>query len=271
MMDKRPLILLANDDGIFSEGLAALEEHMQPLGDLYVVAPDRERNAASHKITLRRPIYVNPEGENRFSTSGTPADCVNIGIHRLLPARPDLVVSGINNGANLAGDIGYSGTVGAAREARLLGVPSIAFSLNSRNPLFYGAAARVARDLAQWVLSNGLPPEVFLNVNFPDLVDGYPAKIRWTRMGHKFYGDFLEDGTDDEGRPCYRYGRDAIQYDEGDAEDTDWRAVELGYVSVTPLRLNFTDEHSLHSLKAIYDGDVHARQSGVVKTPEKDA
>ncbi len=271
MADKRPLILLSNDDGISAEGLAALEEHMRTLGDLYVVAPDGERNAASHKISLKCPIYVHPEGKNRFSTSGTPADCVNIGIHRLLPARPDLVVSGINHGANLAGDISYSGTVGAAREARLLGVPSIAFSLMSRNPLFYDAAARVACDLVRWVLSNGLPPEVFLNVNFPDLVDGYPARVRWTRMGHKFYGDFLEEGTDDEGRPCYRFGRDALQYDEEDEEDADWRAVEQGYVSVTPLRLNFTDEDSLHSLKAQYDGDVHARQSGVVPTSEKDA
>jgi 5'-nucleotidase len=271
MAEKRPLILLSNDDGIDSEGLAALEEHMRPLGDLYVVAPDGERNATSHKISLRVPMYVQQEGKNRFSTSGTPADCVNIGIHRLLPARPDLVVSGINHGANLAGDIGYSGTVGAAREGRLLGVPSIAFSLASRDPLFYDAAARVASDLARWVLTSGLPPEVFLNVNFPDLVDGYPARIRWTRMGRKFYGDFLEEGTDDEGRPCYRYGRDALHYDERDDADADWRAVEQGYVSVTALRLNFTDHDALHSLKATYERDVQGRQSGVVATPEKDA
>ncbi len=271
MAEKRPLILLSNDDGISSEGLEALEGQLRALGDLYVVAPDRERNASSHKISLKRPIYVYPEGRNRFSTSGTPADCVNIGIHRLLPRRPDLVASGINHGANLAGDIGYSGTVGAAREARLLGIPSIAFSLASRNSLFYPSAARAARDLARWVLANGLPPEVFLNVNFPDLVDGYPARVRWTRMGRKFYGDFLEEGVDDDGKPCYRFGRDALRYDEGDQEEVDWRAVEQGLVSVTPLHLNFTDEDSLHVLRAMYDGDVHARQPGVVPTPEKDA
>ncbi len=271
MTAKRPLILLSNDDGITAEGLAALEKHVRALGDLYVVAPDGERNASSHKITLRQPIYVRREGEKRFSVSGTPADCVNIGVHRLLPARPDLVVSGINHGANLAGDIGYSGTVGAAREARLLGIPSIAFSLMSRNLLFYDAAARSACGLARWVLVKGLPPEVFLNVNFPDLVDGHPPEIRWTRMGHKFYGDFLEEGTDDEGRPCFRFGRDALQYDEDDDEDVDWRAVQKGYVSVTPLRLNFTDEDALHSLKAIYDGDAHARQPGAHTASEKDA
>jgi 5'-nucleotidase len=269
MTDRRPLILLSNDDGVSFEGLAILEKHLRTLGDVYVVAPDRERNATSHMISLRMPIYVYPAGPKRFSTSGTPADCVNIGIHKLLPARPDLVVSGINNGANLAGDISYSGTVGAAREGRLLGVPSIALSLASRNPLFYEAAAAAGRGLARWVLTHGLPPEVFLNVNFPDLVDGYPPRIRWTRMGRKFYGDFLEQGVDEEGRPCYRFGRDAMLYDERDAEDADWRAVEQGYVSVTPLRLNFTDEDSLRSLKAAYEGDSHARHSGVLASPEE--
>ena len=271
MERRRPLILLANDDGISSEGLRAIEERLRGLGDLYVVAPDRERNATSHSISLKAPIYVRQEGRNRFSTSGTPTDCVNIGVHRLLPGRPDLVVSGINHGGNLAGDITYSGTVGAALEARQLGIPSLALSLVSGDPRFYAAAAVVGCDLARRVLSNGLPPEVFLNVNFPDLVDGYPGRIRWTRMGRKFYGDFLEEGTDDEGRPCYRFGRDALRYDEQDEEDADWRAVREGYVSVTPLRLNITDEDSLHSLKALYDRDVHAGQSGVFPTPEKDA
>jgi 5'-nucleotidase len=270
MAGKGPLILLTNDDGIASEGLAAIEEQLRDLGVLYVVAPDRERNANSHLITLNGPIYVRQEGKNRFSTSGSPSDCVNLGVNRLLPAKPDLVVSGINNGGNLAGDITYSGTVGAALEGRLLGIPSMALSLVSRDPRFYAASARLGRDLARWVLVNGLPPEVFLNVNFPDLVDGYPGRIRWTRMGRKFYGDFLEEGTDEQGRPCYRYGRDALNYDPEDDADADWRAVEQGYVSVTPLRLNSTDEDALHSLKATVDGDVHVGQSGVVSAPEED-
>lgn len=271
MATRRPLILLSNDDGISAEGIVALERHVRTLGDVYVVAPDRERNATSHMISLRMPIYVYPQGLNRYATSGTPADCVNIAIHKLLPSRPDLVLSGINHGANLAGDISYSGTVGAAREARLLGVPSIALSLASRNSLFYDAAARVGCDLARRVLSKGLPPEVFLNVNFPDLVDGYPATIRWTRMGRKFYGDFLEEGADDEGKPCYRFGRDAMRYDDVDSHEADWRAVEQGNVSVTPLRLNFTDEESLLSLKDLYEGDVHVRHPGVHAASEKDA
>jgi 5'/3'-nucleotidase len=270
MAEKQPLILLTNDDGISSEGLAAIEAFLRELGDLFIVAPDRERNATSHSISLNAPLYVQQQGKNRFSVSGTPTDCVNIGVHRLLPAKPDLVVSGINNGGNLALDVTYSGTVGAALEARLLGIPSLALSLVSRNPLFYAASARVGCDLARWVLANGLPPEVFLNVNFPDLVDSYPGRIRWTRVGRKFYGDFLEAGTDEEGRACYRFGRDALRYDEGDEADADWRAVQQGYVSVTPLRLNGTDEESLHSLKALYEGDVRIGQSGVHPAPEED-
>jgi 5'-nucleotidase len=266
----RPRILLTNDDGIFSEGIAALEASLQPIRELYVVAPDRKRNATSHSISLSANIYVKPEGTNRFSTTGTPTDCVNIGIHRLLPGKPDLVVSGINDGANLAGDITYSGTVAAALEARLLGIPSLALSLVSRDPAYYGTAARIGRDLAHWILLHGLPPEVYWNVNLPDLVDGYPQRIRWTRMGRKFYGDFLEEGSDEEGRPCLRFGRDAMLYDPSDPDDADWRAVEQGYVSVTPLRLNMTDEDNLHSLKGSYDGEVHLGQSGVYATPEKD-
>jgi 5'-nucleotidase len=270
MAEKRPLILLTNDDGIASDGLSAIEGPLRELGDLYVVAPDRERNANSHLISLNIPIYVQEEGKNRFSCTGSPSDCVNIAVNRLLPTKPALVVSGINNGGNLAGDITYSGTVGAALEARYLGVPSLALSLVSRDARFYAASARVGCDLARWVLAEGLPPEVFLNVNFPDLVDGYPGRIRWTRMGRKFYGDFLEEGTDEEGRPCYRYGRDALLYDHEDEADADWRAVEQGYVSVTPLRMNITDEDTLHSLKATYDGDVRVGQSGVVTTPDED-
>ncbi len=268
---ERPLILLTNDDGISAEGLAAVEACLVEIGDLFVVAPDRERNAAGHAISLNAPIYVTRLGERRFSTSGTPTDCVNIGVHRLLPAKPDLVVSGINHGGNLAGDVTYSGTVSAALEGRLLGIPSLALSLVSRNPAFFEAAARVAQDLVRWVLAEGLPPEVFLNVNFPDLTDGGVGRIRWTRMGRKFYGDFLEEGEDGEGRPCFRFGRDALVYDPEDPEDADWRAVEQGWVSVTPLRLNMTDERYLDSLKARYDGVVSAGYAGVLTAPEKDA
>ena len=266
----KPLILLTNDDGIFSKGLEALEKVLPELGELYVVAPDRERNATSHSLTLGGPVYVSPEGKNRFATSGTPTDCVNIGIHRLLPRKPDLVVSGINIGGNLSEDVTYSGTVAAALEARLLGIPSLALSLAARGEFFFDPAARVGCDLARWVLSLDLPPGVFLNVNVPNLVDGTPARIRWTRLGRKFYGDFLQEVVDEEGRPYFRYGIDALEFlDREEAHEADWKAVEQGYVSVTPLQLNMTDEKFLDFLKAGNYGEAYLGQPGAGSTPEK--
>ena len=270
MDQKSPLILLTNDDGIFSEGLKVLEPSLKSFGELYVVAPDRERNAAGHSITLNAPIYVNPEGEKRFSVSGTPSDCVNIGAHRLLPKKPDLVVSGINIGANLAEDITYSGTVAAAVEAQLLGVTAVAFSLVTRDQSFFPPAGRVAADLVRWVLKAGLPKGTYLNVNIPNLVDGSPGEIRWTRVGRKRYGDFLEEGVDEEGRPCFRFGRDALDFiEDKDSVDADWKAVEQGYVSVTPLRLYMTDEEYLQVLKLRNDAGTHHGQPGADTASEK--
>lgn len=268
MHRERPLILLANDDGIFAEGLHALERVLPRLGDLYVVAPDRERNAASHCLSLADPIYVKSEGTNRFAMSGTPTDCVNIAVHRLLPRKPDLVVSGINRGGNLAEDVTYSGTVAAALEGRLLGIPSVAVSLVAQDQFHYDPAAEVGLRMAEWVLANGLPPGVFLNVNVPGLLDGSPARIRWTRMGHKDYGDFLEEGADEAGRRFFRFGRDALLYDRTQTAEADWKAVELGYVSVTPLQVDVTAHDHLDSLKALYEGDRHAGQPGARSTPD---
>ena len=271
MSSRKPLILLTNDDGIFSEGIRSLEEVLPEIGEVYVVAPDRERNAASHCITLSGPIYVEPRGERRFAVSGTPTDCVNIGFHRLLPGRPDLVVSGINHGGNLSEDVTYSGTVAAALEARLLGVPSLALSLASRGNLCFGPAARVGLDLVRLILGRGLPPGVFLNVNVPGAMNGVPARIRWTRLGHKVYGDALRLERDQEGRECFRYGADPMDFRDGpDAHDTDWKAVEQGVVSVTPLRLNMTDEGFLHSLHAGVYGEADLGQPGVCSSAKED-
>lgn len=269
MKQIKPLILLTNDDGIFSEGLKALEQTLPEIGELYIVAPDRERNAASHALTLDGPIYVHPRGENRFATTGTPTDCVNLGVHRLLPRKPDLVVSGINIGGNLSEDVTYSGTVAAALEARLLGIPSLALSLASRDEFLFDPAARVGRDLARWALSLTLPPGVFLNVNIPNLVDGSKGEIRWTRLGRKHYGDFLEDGVDEGGKVFFRYGRDALKFIDEEENEADWKAVEQGFVSVTPLRLNMTDESVLELLKAGDYGEGRIGYAGVCASPEE--
>jgi len=247
MKCRETLVLLTNDDGISSEGLSALEDALPRDWTLCVVAPDRARNATSHSLSLETLIRVQEHAPGRFSTSGTPTDCVNIGVHRLLPRKPDLVLSGINLGGNLCEDVTYSGTVAAALEARLLNIPSLAFSLAARDEYFFAPAARIATRLARAVLARGLPPGVLLNVNIPNLVDGSRGRIFWTRLGRKHYGDCLIEETDEQGRPGYRFGRAPMTFleEEEDGHLVDWRVVEQGDVSVTPLRLNMTDEHFL--------------------------
>jgi len=267
-----PVVLLANDDGIDAEGLRALEQAMPPHWEVYVVAPDRPRNAASHALTLDAPIQVNTLGGNRFSTSGTPTDCVNIAVHRLLPRRPDIVLSGINAGANLCEDVTYSGTVAAALEACLLSIPAVAFSLAARDRFRFGPAGEIARTVAAAVLRKGLPPGVLLNVNVPNLLNGAAGEIRWTRLGRKVYGDCLmEEEGDGASTRWFRFGRDPMQYRDGqDARDTDWKAVEQGDVSVTPLRLNRTDEPFLRALEEGYYGRAIGGHPGVEASPPGD-
>ncbi len=256
MSPRETLVLLTNDDGISSDGLTAMEDTLPDSWDVYVVAPDRPRNATSHSLTLDAFIHVQEHGPKRYSTSGTPTDCVNIGVHRLLPRKPDLVLSGINIGGNLCEDVTYSGTVAAALEARLLDIPSLALSLAARGEFFFAPAARIACDLADEVLLRGLPPGVLLNVNIPNLVDGNPGRIRWTRLGRKYYGDCLHEETDEQGRRGFRFGQDPLIFleDEGGLP-LDWKVVEKGDVSITPLRLNMTDERFLTSLERGEDGE----------------
>jgi 5'/3'-nucleotidase len=251
MGNRVPLILLSNDDGITSPGLRALEASLNEIGEIFVVAPDRERNASAHSITLARPLYVKQIESNRFSVTGTPTDCVNLAIHKVLPRRPDLVITGINKGGNLAEDVTYSGTVAGALEARLLGMDSFAISLVSHVHFFFESAALVSVHLAQWVLSYGLPTGVFLNVNVPNRTPDDLGPMKLTRLGKKVYGDFLEQCLDENGGPCFRFGKDANDFLEEDiqAEETDWKAVENGFVSVTPLRVNMTDEATLDVMK----------------------
>src|SRR5439155_1720287 len=160
--------------GVPAAGIAALAEALRDLGQVVVVAPDRERSAVSHSLTLHRPLRVEEIGPGRYAVDGTPTDCVNLGVNGILPRRPALVVSGINKGANLGDDVTYSGTVSAAMEGTLLGLPAFAVSLLGRGDFHFEAAARFARRLAAWVLARGLPPDTLLNVNVPTPLDGEP-------------------------------------------------------------------------------------------------
>jgi 5'-nucleotidase len=237
-----PVLLVTNDDGIQAAGLAALAGAAEGLGDVYVLAPEREQSACGHALTLHRPLRVEAQGERRFAVNGTPSDCVNLGVLGFLPERPILVLSGINHGSNLGDDVTYSGTVSAAMEGTLLGIPSIAVSLDS--PGDFAEAARVARLVAMRVLVSGLPDKTLLNVNVPA---GVPRGIRFTRLGHRVYEGKIVEQLDPRGRSHYWIGAGPPQW--GMLEGTDMGAVHEGFVAVTPLHLDLTHHRALAAMQ----------------------
>jgi len=240
-------ILVSNDDGIHSAGLAALAESLAAVGDVVVVAPDREQSACSHALTLHRPLRIDDAGPGRYAVDGTPTDCVNLAVNAILPEKPALLVSGINRGANLGDDVTYSGTVSAAMEGTLLGVPSIAMSLLGRGPYDFSAAAAFAARLARWVLERGLPPDTLLNVNVPPDRDGVaPNAVELTRMGRRRYGDAIVEKVDPRGRKYYWIAGDEVPFVA--EEGTDFHAVQHGRISVTPIHLDLTNYPTLEQL-----------------------
>ena len=226
-------LLLTNDDGVHAAGLAALATALAELGDVFVIAPEREQSTCGHALTLHRPLRVNQIREGWFAANGTPSDCVNLGVLGFLPARPVLIVSGVNHGSNLGDDVTYSGTVSAAMEGALLRVPSIAVSLVDGGAL--DEAAAIARLVAMRVLVTGLPAKTLLNVNVPS---GRPKGVRVTRLGHRVYSAKVVEQTDPRGRPHYWIGAGPPEWDA--LEGTDMGAVHDGFVSVTPLHLDLT-------------------------------
>lgn len=232
------LILVTNDDGIHSPGLRVLADALKCLGRVVVVAPDRERSAISHALTLHSPLRAVAKGTDVWAVDGTPTDCVNLGIHGLLKATPDLVVSGINQGSNLGDDLTYSGTVAAAMEATLMGVPAMAVSLDAQRfeaEDFRWGGLWAAR-LAAMIREHGLPVDTFLNVNVPA---ARPHGLKLTRQGKRRYADAVVSNTDPRGRTYYWIGAGELSFH--DLEGTDVHAVERGWVSVTPLHLDLTN------------------------------
>jgi len=240
------LILVTNDDGIHSPGLQVLCEALQPLGRVVVVAPDRERSAISHALTLHSPLRAVEHANDWWAVDGTPTDCVNLGIHGLLKQAPDLVVSGINLGANLGDDLTYSGTVAAAMEATLMGVPALAVSLAAERFLhedfFWGG--RWAASIAAYVLKHGLPADTFLNVNIPAK---QPLGLRLTRQGKRRYADAVVQNLDPRGRAYYWIGAGELSFH--DLDGTDVHAVHRGLVSMTPLHLDLTNYAAFERLR----------------------
>ena len=233
------LILVTNDDGVRSPGLRALAAILSELGQVVVVAPDRNRSAIGHALTLDHPLRAEEIEPQVFAVDGTPTDCVNLGIHGLLAKRPDLVVSGINRGSNLGDDITYSGTVCAALEATLMGLPAFAVSLNtdSFNDEDLALAATFSKNLAEKIIETGLPEETFLNVNIPS---GSCAGAQLTRQGKRRYGESVVSNQDPRGRKYYWIGGSEVGFE--DIPGSDCNALEQGLISVTPLHANMTNE-----------------------------
>ena len=232
------LILVTNDDGVHAPGLAALAAALDDLGEVWVVAPEREQSACGHALTLHRPVRVHELSERRFAVNGTPSDCVNLGVLGFLPERPALIASGINHGSNLGDDVTYSGTVSAAMEGTLLRVPSIAISLLDGGDL--AAAGRAARLVAMRALVEGLPPKTLLNVNVPAIA---PRGLRFTRLGHRVYSEKIVEQVDPRGRTHYWLGAGPPEWEALDG--TDMGAVHEGFVSVTPVHLDLTNHRGL--------------------------
>lgn len=245
-------VLITNDDGINSPGLGALVHAFDPVAQVYVVAPEHERSATGHAITLHKPLRASPAGiagsaARAWSTNGTPADCVALGMLDLLGARPDVVISGINVGPNMGRDLTYSGTVSGAMEGAIFRVPSIAVSIGAfRSPIF-AVAAEFAVFLAQAIFTHGLPEDTLLNVNVPNVPREQITGVAITRQGTKRYISRLEKRTDPRGRAYYWLtGEPTPQVDDA---GTDSWALAQGQISVTPIGLDLTSER-LHAALA---------------------
>ena len=231
-------ILLSNDDGYFAPGLAALEQALSALGTVTVVAPERDRSGASNSLTLDRPLSVRRAGNGYYHVNGTPTDCVHLAVTGLLPELPDIVVSGINHGANMGDDTIYSGTVAAATEGFLLGIPSIAVSLVASGKDHFATAGSVAADLVARFLKQRVEGSVLLNVNVPDVPYAALEGIQVTRLGKRHKAEAVVKASSPRGETVYWVGAAGGAQDAG--EGTDFHAVAANRVSVTPLQMDLT-------------------------------
>lgn len=245
MLDRIARILITNDDGIHAEGIKALEDAMDDIGEVYVVAPESEQSGAAHSLTLSRPLRIRQIDERHWTVDGTPTDCVTFALNQiLLPnERPDICVSGINHGANLGDDATYSGTVAGAMEATILGVPGLAFSLVANRSHDFTESLRIAREVTRKALDHGIPMGTLLNVNVPK---GVPKGVRITKQGFKTATPVISEHTDPRGKLYYWIGEERVGFRaEG---GTDFEAIDEGFVSVTPMRSDLTNYAALELL-----------------------
>jgi len=245
-------ILVSNDDGFLAPGIKELARVLGEIATVTVVAPDRNRSGASNSLTLDNPLRIMKADNGFISVSGTPTDCVHLAVTGLLEEMPDMVVSGINEGTNLSDDVLYSGTVAAATEGRFLGLPSIAVSLAGPHCQHYDTAAQVAKYLVQKLESDRLPSDTILNVNVPDLPLSEIKGIQVTRLGTRHIAEPTKKSTDLRGRTIYWIGQPGPEQDAGPG--TDFYAVNMGYISITPLHLDLTHYKALAQLAEWVDG-----------------
>jgi len=243
----RPLILVTNDDGVYSEGLIVLADAMKSLGDVYIVAPDRERSAVSHSLTLHRPLRAEKMDDTVYAVNGTPTDCVALAVQKLLPKRPDLVASGINKGANLGDDVTYSGTVSAAIEGTILNIPSFAISLVGDQPYLFDSAIPYAIQTANYILQKGLPYDTLLNVNVPNTTLEKIKGVKLTRLGKRIYDNAIKEVLSPRGEIHYWIGGGKPYHEHG--EGMDIQAINDGYVSISPVHLDLTNYDALEFMQ----------------------
>ncbi len=249
---KKPHLLLTNDDGIQAHGLEVLEQSLRALAAyrITVVAPSEQQSASSHSLTLTNPLRVLDCGVDRYAVTGTPTDCVLVALEHLLrDDRPDCVISGINHGPNMGEDVTYSGTVAAAMEGAILGIPSVALSLAAWHPHDWSGAAAFVRQRLPAILASGLDPRTLLNVNIPELPPHAIRGLRVARLGSRVYHDVVTQQVDPRGRPFLWIGGGGPTW--VDAQDTDYALNCQGYVVMTPLRIDLTHDEQLASLAAL--------------------
>lgn len=244
-------LLLTNDDGFFADGLQALYDVLSRFHDITVVAPDRERSAVGHGITLDAPLRCHKissvNGMNGYAVNGLPADCVKLGVNEIFNSKPEMVISGINPGANLGVNVNYSGTVAAAKEAALNGIPAIAISIVTGEKLHFDDAAQFVAGLANEVLDNGLEYGTFLNVNFPNLPLEKIRGVKLSRQGMGMFPEYFEKRLDPRNKAYYWQGCDASPSHQH--SDSDSAVVSQGFVSITPIKCDMTDYNGLKYLK----------------------
>ncbi|MDG2365624.1 MAG: 5'/3'-nucleotidase SurE [Methylococcaceae bacterium] len=247
-------ILLSNDDGYFAKGLLVLAAALKERADITIVAPDKNRSAASNSLTLELPLRASEIEPNFYKVDGTPTDCVHLAITGLIETEPDMVIAGINHGANMGDDVLYSGTLAAATEGRFLGFPAIAISLASNEPQYFETAAEVAVYLLRRIQEKPLAQDVVLNVNVPDIPVAELKGYQVTRLGQRHKSEPVIKSQDPRGRPIYWVGPPGLARDDGFG--TDFDAVRTNYVSITPLQLDLTRYELMDDLSEWIDGTV---------------